>query len=81
MAKRSPSGSLEVAWRSTASGEVVRIHAAAVVDDADQPAAAALDNHVDPGRAGIERVLNELLDGGGRALDDLARGDPIHEHG
>ena len=30
-------------------------------------------------RAGVERVLDELLDHGCRALDDLARGDLVDE--
>ena len=44
--------------------QILGVHAAAVVDDADQPAAAVLDDDLDPARAGVERVLDQLLDGG-----------------
>ena len=39
---RSSSGSFEVAWRSTASARSSARHAGAVVDDADEPPAAAV---------------------------------------
>ena len=53
---------------------------AAIVDDPDKPAAAHFDRDVDPARAGVERILDELLDSGGRPLDDLARRDAIDKH-
>ena len=59
--------------------EIGRRHAAAVVDDADQPAAAALDRHRNAAGAGIDGVLDEFLDGGGGPLDHLARGDAVDE--
>ncbi len=48
-------------------------HAAAVVGDRYQRRAAAEDFDADGMGAGVERVLDQLLDGGGRPLDDLAR--------
>ena len=79
---------LEVAVRQFGGGvpldgerEVVRAHAPAVVDDADQPSPAGLDGDLDAARAGVERVLDQFLDGGGRALHHLAGGDAVDEHG
>jgi hypothetical protein len=60
-------------------GEVLRAHAAAVVDDADELAPARLDPHLDGARAGVDGVLDELLHGRGRPLDDLAGGDAVDE--
>jgi hypothetical protein len=37
-------------------------HALAIVGDADEAAAAAIGQHVDAARAGVEPVLNEFLD-------------------
>ena len=74
-------GSFEVAWRSTASVEVLGRHAGAVVDDADEPPPAGLDRDLDRARAGVDRVLDQLLHGGGRPLDHLARGDAVDEDG
>ena len=56
-----------------------RLDAVSVIADADQPDAAVLDVNVQAARAGIERVLDEFLDDGRRALDDLARGDLVDE--
>ena len=56
-------------------------HADAVVDNPDQFAPASLDHDLDAGGAGVESVLDELLDGRRRAFDDLAGGDAIDEHG
>ena len=55
--------------------EVGTAHAAAVVGDADQPAAAAVGCDFDAAGAGIERVLDELLHHARRTLDHLAGGD------
>ncbi len=60
--------------------EVLAAHAQAVIDDADQLFAARLDGDVDPARAGVERVLDQLLQRRGRPPDDLAGGDAIDEH-
>ena len=54
-------------------------HALAVVGDADQPAAAAVGQHVDPARAGIERVFDQFLDDARRPLDHLAGGDAVDD--
>ena len=54
-------------------------HALAVVRDADEPAAAAIGEHVDAARAGIERVLDELLHDARRALHHLAGGDAVDD--
>ncbi len=55
-------------------------HALAVVADADKPAAAAVGHDLDAGRAGIERVLDQLLHHAGGTLDHLAGGDAV-DHG
>ena len=52
-------------------------HPAAVVADEQALDAAAVDLDLDPRGAGVERVLDELLDDRGRPLDDLAGGDPV----
>ena len=59
--------------------EIIGAHAATVVDDADQPPPARLDCDLDMARAGVERVLDKLLRGGGGPLDDLAGGDAVDE--
>jgi len=61
--------------------EIVRRHAASVIDDADQPPAAGLDRDLDGPRPGIDGVLDEFLHGRGRALHDLAGRDAVDEHG
>ena len=60
--------------------EVVTRHALAVVADADEPAAAAVGEHVDAACAGIECVLDQFLHHARRALDHLAGGDAV-DHG
>ena len=59
--------------------EIVARHADAVVADADQPAAAAVGQNLDAGRAGIEGVLHQFLDDARRPLDHLARGDAVDD--
>ena len=54
-------------------------HALAVVGDADETAAAAVGEHVDAARAGIERVLDQFLDHARRTLDHLAGGDAVDD--
>ncbi len=56
-----------------------RVHALAVVLHAQEPLAPELHRDGDSGRAGIDRILDELLDDGGRALDDFAGGDLVGE--
>src|SRR2546426_7684532 len=53
--------------------------AAAVVAHPHQRDAAALDVDLDARRAGIERVLDQLLDDRGRPFDHLAGGDLVDE--
>ena len=59
--------------------EVGARHALAVVADADEPAAAAVGQHLDAARAGIERILDELLDHARRPLHHLAGGDAVDQ--
>ena len=59
--------------------QLLRRHADAVVADADQRASAVAQVDGDGGGAGVERVLDQLLDGGGRTLDDLAGGDLVDQ--
>ena len=56
---------------------VGRLHAAAVVGDADKGHAAVADLDRNGRRARVDRVFDQLLDGGGRTLHDLARGDQV----
>src|SRR5439155_9093295 len=56
-------------------GQILGGDAAAVIGDADQLRAALLDLDVDARAAGIDAVLQQLLEDAGRALDDLAGGD------
>ena len=60
---------------------VLGLHPLAVVFDADQLLAAELDGDGDAPRAGVERVLDQLLDDGRRTLDDFAGGDLVREIG
>ena len=53
--------------------------AVTVVANPDQADAAVLDVDGEAPRAGVEGVLDELLDYGCRALDDLARSDLVDE--
>ena len=57
--------------------QLVRRDAVAVVLDPDQPLAAVGEGDLDAPGAGVERVLDQLLDRRGRPLDHLARGDPV----
>ena len=61
--------------------EVLARHAGAVIGDPDQPPPAAVGEHVDPPRAGIERVLDEFLDHARRPLHHLAGGDAVDDGG
>ena len=56
---------------------VVAHHAAAVVGDADEAPAACLNLDEDARGAGVERILQQFLDHGGGAVDDLAGGDLV----
>ena len=59
--------------------QVSAAHARAIVGDANEPPAAAIGQHVNAARAGIERVFNELLDDARRTLNHLARGDAVDD--
>ena len=59
--------------------EIVGVHAGAVVGDADQRPPAGFDRHVDAPRAGVERVLDQLLDRRSRPLDHFAGGDAVDQ--
>ena len=83
--------SVRIAPRSSGLGDLARrmpldrqprvlgIHALAIVLDAEQLLAAELDRDRDARRAGVERVLDQLLDDRGGPLDDFARGDLVGE--
>src|SRR6185437_4007955 len=58
---------------------VVPMHPGAVVGDADQLHPARLHVDSDAPRAGVDRVLHQLLDHAGRPLDHLPRGDLVGE--
>ena len=59
--------------------EVGLVHASPVVGDADEAPSAGLDRDLDRRRAGVERILDQLLDRRGRPLDHLAGGDAVDE--
>ena len=59
--------------------ELVRIHAGAVVGDLDPRQAALLQADGDAGGPGVYRILHQLLDRGGWALDHLARSDAVDQ--
>ena len=59
--------------------EVVGGHAVPVIDHLDAVDAAALEADRDAGGAGVERVLDQFLDHGGRPLDHLAGGDAVDQ--
>src|ERR1019366_1616009 len=54
---------------------IVAQHAAAIVDDADQPAAAGFHFHAHFHRAGVEGVFEQLLDHRGGTLHHFSGGD------
>jgi hypothetical protein len=60
---------------------LARRDAAAVVGHVDLGESAARDAHRDPARAGIERVLDELLDDRRRPFDHFARRDLADRRG
>ena len=60
--------------------QLVFLDAPAVVDDLKPAQTAFLDADLDLAGPGIQRVLQQFLDGGGRALDDLAGGDLADQH-
>jgi hypothetical protein len=71
---------LLVACSATAPG-VAGGHPVAVVPDPDRGDPAVHDVHLDPRSAGVQGVLNKLLHGARRALDDLPCRDPVRHLG
>ena len=59
--------------------EIAMGHAAAVVGDADAPAAAAIGEDVDPAGAGVDRVLHQFLHHARRPFHHLAGGDAVDD--
>ena len=59
-------------------GQILRIHAGAVIDDGDELAAAVLDGYGDLRGPCVDAVLDQLLDHARRPLDDLAGGDQVY---
>ncbi len=59
--------------------EIARVHAGAVVGDANETQAAAGSRDLDAARAGIERILDQFLDDARGTLDDLTGGDAVDE--
>ena len=76
-------GAADLARRMPLDGQprILRLHPLAIVVDANQLLAAELDGDGDAPRAGVDGVLDQLLDDGGRPLDDFAGGDLVGEIG
>ncbi len=73
---------LLVAWRVSASAQFVGRNAAAVVAHRGSGSAPPLLHlDLDAGSAGIQRILDQFLDDGRRALHHLAGGDLVDEMG
>src|SRR3546814_14039517 len=62
-------------------GELVAVHAAAIVAHRDEALAAVAQGDLGAPGAGVDGVLHQLLDGGGRPLDHLAGGDAVDQIG
>ena len=56
---------------------IIADHAAAVVGDANELAAAAFDLDTDAGGTSIKSVFEQFLDHGRGAIDDFAGGDLV----
>ena len=61
-----------------AKREVGRVHAVAVIGDADERKSAIDRDDLDLARAGVDGVLDQLLDHARRPLHHLAGGDAVH---
>ena len=59
--------------------DIARAHAMSIVGDDDPFDPAPRQCDIDPRRSGIDRVLDQLFEHGGGALDDLARRNPVDE--
>ena len=73
------SGSFDVQWRSTANDNSSALIPRSVIGDRDQRLPAIVQADVDPHRTGVDRVFDQFLDRGRRALDDLACGDAVDQ--
>ena len=73
----------DLAGGVTFEGEprVLRLHPFPVVLDAHLLLAAELDVDRQPARAGVDRVLDQLLDDGGWTLNHFTRGNLVGEVG
>ena len=54
-------------------------HPLAVIGDADQPAASTIREHINPARAGIERIFHQFLYDACRPFNHLACGDAVDD--
>ena len=70
---------LRRAMPANGEGEILRPHAAAIVDHAQKRLAAAGRRHLDPGGACVDRILDQFLRRTGWPFDDLAGGDLVDE--
>jgi hypothetical protein len=59
--------------------QLVALDSAAIVANPAQPHAALFDLDLDAARAGVDAVLDQLLEHGRRTLDDLAGRDLVDE--
>ena len=60
---------------------ILPVHAAAVIGDADEGHAAALDLHGDAGSARVDGVFHQFLHNGTGALHHFAGGDEVSHMG
>ena len=74
-------GRVDLGRRVPFEGEegVIRIHSTAVVGHTDEAAASVSQIHLDPCGAGVEAVLDQLLDHRRRTLHHLTGSDAVHE--
>ena len=72
-------GAADLARRVPLDGQtrILRIHPLAIVIDPDQLLATQFDDDRQPPRTRVDGVLDQLLDDGGRPLDDFAGGNLI----
>ena len=57
--------------------EVGARHPGPIVGNANEPPPAAVGRDIDPGGAGIKRILDQFLDHARRAFDHFAGGDAV----
>ncbi len=61
-------------------GQIILAHAGTIIADANELSAALFDLHADAARAGIQRILHQLLHGSRRPFDHLAGSDAIDQN-